>query len=56
MKKFLPSMLMRENKSYERTTYINGDIATADLLDRIDQLTKALGRALAELEDIKQDH
>ena len=38
----------------ERTAYITGDTVTANLLDRINQLTEALGKALAEIEDLKQ--
>lgn len=36
----------------ERTAYITGDTMTADLLDRIDQLTEALGKSVAEYEDL----
>ena len=35
----------------ERAAYIAGDTNTANLLARIDDLTRALGRAVAELED-----
>ena len=34
----------------ERAAYIAGDTGTAELLARIDELQRALGRAVAELE------
>ena len=36
----------------ERTAYINGDTMTADLLDRINRLTEALGKSVAEYEQL----
>lgn len=39
----------------ERAAYIAGDTNTANLLARIDDLTRALGRAVAELEDFTYD-
>jgi hypothetical protein len=36
----------------ERTAYITGDTMTADLLDRINQLTEALGKSVAEYEEL----
>ena len=36
----------------ERTAYIAGDTMTADLLDRIDRLTEALGKSVAEYEEL----
>jgi hypothetical protein len=40
----------------ERAAYIAGDTATAELLARIDELQRALGRAVAELELLGVDH
>ena len=37
----------------ERAAYMAGDTVTADLYHRLDQLTEALGKTLAELEDVK---
>jgi hypothetical protein len=39
----------------ERAAYMAGDIKTADLLARIDDLTAALGRAVAENETLRED-
>lgn len=39
----------------ERAAYMAGDIHTADLLARIDDLTEALGRAVAENETLRED-
>jgi len=36
----------------ERAAYTAGDTNTANLLARIDSLTEALGRAVAEIEDL----
>ena len=36
----------------ERAAYIAGDTGRAALLARIDDLTEALGRAVAEIEDL----
>jgi hypothetical protein len=36
----------------ERAAYMAGDINTANLLARIEELTEALGRAVAEIEDL----
>ena len=36
----------------ERQAYMMGDIDRAALLARIDDLTEALGRAVAEIEDL----
>ena len=37
----------------ERAAYMVGDTVTADLYHRLDQLTQALGEAVAELEALK---
>ena len=39
----------------ERAAYIAGDMATADLYHRLDQLTQALGEAVAEIEELKKE-
>ena len=39
----------------ERAAYIRGDISTAGLLARIADLQAALGRATAEIEQLKDD-
>jgi hypothetical protein len=39
----------------ERAAYAAGDTRTADLLARIDDLTEALGRAVAENETLRED-
>jgi hypothetical protein len=36
----------------ERTAYITGDTMTANLLDRIDQLTEALEKSVTEHEQL----
>ena len=36
----------------ERAAYMAGDTKTADLLARIDDLQRALGQAVADLEDM----
>jgi len=38
------------NDENERAAYVAGDMVAADLYRRLDQLTRALGEALAELE------
>jgi hypothetical protein len=40
----------------ERAAYIAGDTERAELLARIDDLQRALGRAVAELELLGVDH
>ena len=40
----------------ERAAYIAGDTERAELLARIDELQRALGRAVAELELMGVDH
>jgi chromosome segregation ATPase len=44
------------NNENERVAYAAGDMVTADLYHRLDQLTQALGEALAELEQLKEKH
>ncbi len=39
----------------ERAAYIRGDMSTAGLLARIADLQTALGRATAEIEQLKDD-
>lgn len=39
----------------ERAAYMAGDMATADLYHRLDQLTQALGEAVAEIEELKNE-
>ena len=39
----------------ERAAYIRGDMSTAGLLARIADLQAALGRATAEIEQLKDD-
>ena len=39
----------------ERAAYIRGDVSTAGLLARIADLQAALGRATAEIEQLKDD-
>jgi hypothetical protein len=43
---------MNTIQEQERAAYIAGDINTANLLARIQELTEALGRAVAEIEDL----
>lgn len=43
------------NNENERAAYAAGDTVTAGLYHRLDQLTQALGEALAELEQLKED-
>jgi hypothetical protein len=38
----------------ERAAYVAGDTDRAGLLARIDELTRALGEALAEIEELTQ--
>jgi hypothetical protein len=40
----------------ERAAYMAGDTATADLLAQIDDLTEALGRAVAEYETLSDEN
>jgi len=44
------------NNENERAAYAAGDLVAADLYHRLDQLTQALGEALAELEQLKEKH
>lgn len=39
----------------ERAAYARGDVTTADLLGRIADLQAALGRATAEIEQLKDE-
>jgi hypothetical protein len=39
----------------ERAAYVAGDIDRAALLARINDLTEALGRAVAEIETLRED-
>ena len=39
----------------ERAAYVAGDIDRASLLARIDDLTEALGRAVAEIETLREE-
>jgi|Laugrefa1bdmlbdn_1035148.scaffolds.fasta_scaffold02806_4 uncharacterized membrane protein len=39
----------------ERAAYMAGDTDRAGLLARIDDLTEALGRAVAEIEDLRSE-
>jgi hypothetical protein len=39
----------------ERAAYVAGDIDRAALLARINDLTEALGRAVAEIEDLREE-
>ena len=39
----------------ERAAYVAGDIDRAALLARIDDLTEALGRAVAEIETLRDE-
>jgi hypothetical protein len=39
----------------ERAAYMAGDTTTADLLARIDELQRALGRATARIEELETD-
>jgi hypothetical protein len=39
----------------ERAAYMAGDIKTAELLARIDALQRALGQALADIEELQND-
>jgi len=39
----------------ERAAYAAGDTERAGLLARIDELTRALGEAVAEIEELKND-
>jgi regulator of replication initiation timing len=39
----------------ERAAYMAGDMATAGLYYRLDQLTQALGEAVAEIEELKKE-
>ena len=39
----------------ERAAYVAGDTDRAGLLARIDDLTEALGRAVAEIEDLRSE-
>jgi len=44
------------NNENERAAYAAGDMVTADLYHRLDQLTRALGEALAELTELNEKH
>jgi len=39
----------------ERAAYMAGDTVKADLYHRLDQLTQALGEAVAEIEELKKE-
>ena len=39
----------------ERAAYMAGDTKTAELLARIDALQRALGQALADIEELQND-
>lgn len=39
----------------ERAAYTAGDMVTAGLYHRLDQLTQALGEAVAEIEELKKE-
>lgn len=39
----------------ERAAYMAGDTVTAGLYHRLDQLTQALGEAVAEIEELKKE-
>ena len=39
----------------ERAAYMAGDTVKADLYHRLDQLTRALGEAVAEIEQLKRE-
>lgn len=39
----------------ERAAYMAGDTKTADLLARIDDLQRALGQAVADLEELRDE-
>lgn len=41
------------NDENERAAYMAGNLATAELYHRLDQLNQALGETLAELETVK---
>jgi hypothetical protein len=43
------------NDELERAAYMAGDIASAGLLARIDELTRALGDAVAEIEQLTEE-
>jgi hypothetical protein len=43
---------MTTTEEQERAAYMAGDIDRANLLARIDELTRALGKAVAEIEDL----
>lgn len=44
------------NDENERAAYMAGNLATAELYHRLDQLNQALGETLAELEQLKEKH
>ena len=39
----------------ERAAYMAGDTKTADLLARVDDLQRALGQAVADLEELRDE-
>ena len=43
------------NDENERAAYMAGDTVAADLYRRLDQAHQALGQALAELEELKDE-
>lgn len=43
-------------EEHERAAYMAGDTVTAGLYHRLDQLTQALGEALAELTELNEKH
>lgn len=44
------------NDENERAAYMAGNLATAALYHRINQLAQALGETVAELEQLKEKH
>ena len=46
---------MKTIDEQERAAYMAGDTKTAELLARIDELQRALGQAVAENEELRND-
>ena len=44
-----------KTEELERAAYVAGDIDRAGLLARIDELTRALGEAVAEIETLRDE-
>tara|TARA_R110000868_G_scaffold107456_1_gene294024 strand:- start:298 stop:471 length:174 start_codon:yes stop_codon:yes gene_type:complete len=44
-----------KTEELERAAYVAGDTARAGLLARIDELTRALGEAVAEIETLRDE-